>query len=274
MSTVDLDASIKEALKRRIGEPVSTIDLDALIKEAKEMKQQKKQKTIPKTTSKFHTRKAAPGTTLKKIRRHRPGVQAEREIRRLQKQRDKPLFRCRPFQQLVRQIVTEIDPGSKIRFQTKTLIDLKNNAEVFMNELLGAANLVNRAEGRETLDERSIHLLQNIRSRFPRCMSMLPALPQNFQDLQFLIRKVCTLAGQRKEHQYRQLMQQINEMDDAQSVAFMRDHLTKIYTERLSRANVQLPEFDTDKFDLLAVMDHFYSKNYNRRGKLRHKKTD
>ena len=106
----------------------------------------------------------------KKPRRHRPGVNALREIRKYQKSTE-TLIRKLPFQKIVRDICTRVSPTTDYRFQTTALLALQESTEMHIVKLFDDTNLCAMHGKRVTVMAKDMKLAQRIRGERRVCTS-------------------------------------------------------------------------------------------------------
>lgn len=196
-----------------------------------------------------------------KKRRHKPGVVASREIQRLKKSPHACFLKRQPFIAAVRVIAQDINHD--VKFERRAIEVLRYNASEQISNVIGAANLVNRAEGRETLDWRGFNLLHSVRHHYPNCLGMFPLLPGSYNNWGYLIERLTQLG-----ESYRMIMSELISKDATESVVHLRQKLVEVITARLRKANI---EFITKKDELENVkqLDKLYSRYFNRKNKVR-----
>jgi len=105
-------------------------------------------------------------SSIKKVRRYRPGTVAMREIRKYQKSTDL-LLRRLPFSRVVRQIAQKCtENGSDLRWQARALEALQCATEAHLVSLFEDANLCAIHAKRVTGMTRDIQLARRIRGRY------------------------------------------------------------------------------------------------------------
>lgn len=95
----------------------------------------------------------------KKPRRWHSGTVALRKIRKIQRSTD-PLIKMKPFRDIVEYILHEHCTRADHKGWRKTLEALDSAREYIQNDLLGllrTSNIINCANGKKTLDARSIN---------------------------------------------------------------------------------------------------------------------
>lgn len=103
---------------------------------------------------------SAPARPATKPHRYRPGTVALREIRKYQRSTDL-LIRKMPFQRLVREIVSELDPN--LRMQSMAVMAIQEAAEAYLVGLFEETNLCAIHAKRVTILTKDIQLARRIR---------------------------------------------------------------------------------------------------------------
>ena len=115
-------------------------------------------------TQKRSTQSTSTDSTVNKAaakkRRFRPGTVALREIRKYQRSTELLLPKA-PFQRLVRQITSNIDPN--LRFQSQGIVALQESTEAFITGLFEDAHLCTIHANRVTLMKKDLELARRIR---------------------------------------------------------------------------------------------------------------
>ena len=101
-------------------------------------------------------------TTAPKKHRYRPGTAALREIRKYQKSTEL-LIKKLPFQRLVREIATEINLSTSLRFQSTALLALQEASEAYMVGVFEDTNLCAVHANRVTIMVKDMQLSRRIR---------------------------------------------------------------------------------------------------------------
>ena len=101
-------------------------------------------------------------TAPSKKHRYRPGTAALREIRRYQKSTEL-LIKKLPFQRLVREIATEINLSTSLRFQSTALLALQEASEAYMVGVFEDTNLCAVHANRVTIMVKDMQLSRRIR---------------------------------------------------------------------------------------------------------------
>lgn len=208
----------------------------------KDLSLEKVKKSLPK-------KKVSAKSQVRKKRRYRPGTLARREIVRLQTNRKVPLLRKRPFQRLTRSIATEIKED--VRFTAPAIDAIRNSAEMYLDTVVGAANAINTMEGRDTLDLRSFHVLEGLRTSHPKCLQLMPLLPDKYNDWFFLKERL-----ERLGFKYRVLMASVKDMTEDQIAKVFRQKLIAEYSKRLENNGVKfsVDGNDSSKLETLETI--------------------
>ena len=117
-------------------------------------------KELSKKVARKHSTPKVGG--IKKPRRYRPGVQALREIRKMQKSTT-PCIPFAPFTRFVKEIAHELAPKKQYRFQESAIQAIRESAEKHIITLMEDANLCAIHAKRITIQPRDIMLARRIR---------------------------------------------------------------------------------------------------------------
>ena len=98
---------------------------------------------------------------VKKPRRFRPGTVALREIRKYQRSHEL-LIRKLPFQRLVKEIVQDMFPTQRLRFQSTALLALQEASEDFLVRMFEQVNDIAIHGRRVTIQPKDISLWKRI----------------------------------------------------------------------------------------------------------------
>lgn len=119
---------------------------------------------IPKGTRRRTTKKvddSTAGATTERKHRYLPGTVALREVRKYQKTSNALIQRA-PFQRLVRNVTTEVEPDRTFRFTGNFMSSFQELIETRIVEVLRDANLVAIHAGRETVFPEDIELVVSL----------------------------------------------------------------------------------------------------------------
>ncbi|CAB3406584.1 unnamed protein product [Caenorhabditis bovis] len=100
-------------------------------------------------------------STLKKMKRYKPGMKALKEIRQYQRSTDLLISKA-PFRRVILEIMNELFPNVGYRIQAEALAALQEAAEAFLVNVFESSQLLSSHAGRVTLRPNDIQLYRRL----------------------------------------------------------------------------------------------------------------
>lgn len=210
-----------------------------------------KLKSVKKKLAKAH--KTPVNEKVKKAHRFKTGTRVEIQIQRLRKSPGECFLKKQPFIRLLKSLAGEIKDN--VKFEREAVELARQDASRQLDCVFGAANLVNVAENRETLDVWSFDLLNELSHLYPNCFEMFPPMPDRYETLRYLKNRLSSLGVG-----FRTIMGEIRNMNDKESCKHMREKIMSIIKKRLEFASIEFnPEAD------IAELETIYHQQYKKK---------